>query len=74
MTVARRLLAASRAADSFSSAHRRVTLSIGIGWLSDAASVEELVAVSDAALYRVKAAGGNAVAVGTPEDREAGRG
>jgi diguanylate cyclase (GGDEF)-like protein len=73
MTVARRLLAASRAAESLGSAHRRVSLSIGIGWLSDAASVEELVAVSDAALYRVKAAGGNAVAVGTPEDREAGR-
>jgi diguanylate cyclase (GGDEF)-like protein len=72
MTVARRLLAVSRAADELSSAHRRVTLSIGIGWLSDAASVEELVAIADAALYRVKAAGGNAVAVGTPEDRQAG--
>jgi len=73
MTVARRLLAAARAADSLGSAHQRVTLSIGIGWLSDAVSVEELVAVADAALYRVKAAGGNAVAVGTPEDRAAGR-
>jgi diguanylate cyclase (GGDEF)-like protein len=72
MAVARRLLAASRAAESLSSAHRRVTLSIGIGWLPDAARVEELVAVADAALYRVKAAGGNAVAVGTPEDRETG--
>jgi len=73
MTVARRLLSVSRAADSLSSAHRRVTLSIGIGWLSDATTVEELVAVADAALYRVKAAGGNAVAVGTPDDREAAR-
>jgi diguanylate cyclase (GGDEF)-like protein len=73
MTVARRLLTASRAAESLSSPHRRVTLSVGIGWLSDAQSVEEMVAVADAALYRVKAAGGNAVAAGTPEDRQAGR-
>ena len=73
MTVARRLLSASRAAEGLSSAHQRVTLSIGIGWLSDAMSVDELVAVADAALYRVKAAGGNAVAAGTPEDRETGR-
>ena len=69
MTVARRLLAASRSAESLASAHRRVTLSIGIGWLEDAGSVEDLVAVADAALYRVKALGGNAVAVGTPDDR-----
>ena len=70
MTVARRLLSASRAAEGLASAHRRVTLSIGIGWLADAKSVEELVAVADAALYRVKALGGNAVAVGTPDDRD----
>jgi GGDEF domain-containing protein len=69
MTVARRLLSASRAADSLASAHQRVTFSIGIGWLEDAGSVDDLVAVADAALYRVKALGGNAVAVGTPEDR-----
>jgi diguanylate cyclase (GGDEF)-like protein len=73
MTVARRLLSAARAAESLSSAHRRVTFSIGIGWLADASSVEELVAVADAALYRVKAAGGNAVAAGTPDDRSPDR-
>jgi diguanylate cyclase (GGDEF)-like protein len=70
MTVARRLLSASRAAESLSSPHARVTLSIGVAWLADPASVEELVAVADAALYRVKAAGGNAVAAGTTSDRE----
>jgi len=73
MTVARRLLATARRAPTLASAHARVTLSIGIGWLSDATAVEELVAVADAALYRVKAAGGNAVAVGSPSDREAGQ-
>ena len=40
MTVARRLLSASRAADGLCSAHQRVTLSIGIGWLADAVTVE----------------------------------
>ena len=70
MTVARRLLSASRGAGSLASAHRRVTFSVGIGWLEEPKSVEDLVAVADAALYRVKALGGNAVAVGTPEDRE----
>ena len=69
MTVARRLLSASRAAEGLASAHKRVTFSIGIGWLADARSVEELVSVADAALYRVKALGGNAVAAGTPDDR-----
>jgi diguanylate cyclase (GGDEF)-like protein len=73
MTVARRLLSASRAADGLRSAHARVTFSIGVGWYADARSVEELVAIADAALYRVKAAGGNAVATGTPSDREAGQ-
>ncbi|HET7529564.1 MAG TPA: GGDEF domain-containing protein [Mycobacteriales bacterium] len=71
MAVARRLLSAARAAGSLASPHARVTLSIGIGWLPDARSVDELVAVADAALYRVKGAGGNAVATGTPADREA---
>ncbi|HET6818513.1 MAG TPA: GGDEF domain-containing protein [Mycobacteriales bacterium] len=70
MTVARRLLSASRAAAGLASAHQRVTFSIGIGWLADATTVEELVAVADAALYRVKGVGGNAVAAGTPDDRD----
>ena len=73
MTVARRLLAAARGAAGLSSTNARVTLSIGISWLADPASVEELVAVADAALYRVKAAGGNAVAIGTPADRHPGQ-
>jgi diguanylate cyclase (GGDEF)-like protein len=71
MTVARRLLSASRAAETLASPHQRVTFSVGIGWLQDPHSVEELVAVADAALYRVKALGGNAVAVGSPDDRQA---
>jgi len=70
MTVARRLLSASRATETLCSAHARVTLSIGVAWLPDPGSVEELIAVADAALYRVKAAGGNAVAAGTTSDRE----
>ena len=44
--------------------------SAGIAALDKPRSVEDLVAVADAALYRVKAAGGNAVATGTPADRE----
>lgn len=70
MTVARRLLSTSRGAEGLASASRRVTFSVGIGWLDEPKSVEDLVAVADAALYRVKALGGNAVAIGTPEDRE----
>jgi diguanylate cyclase (GGDEF)-like protein len=69
MTVARRLLTVARTADGLRSPHARVTLSIGLAWLTDPASVEDLVAIADAALYRVKAAGGNAVAVGVPDDR-----
>src|SRR3954453_21955142 len=48
MTVARRLLSAPRTAETLSSPHKRVTLSVGIGWLSDAQSVDEIVAVADA--------------------------
>jgi diguanylate cyclase (GGDEF)-like protein len=70
MQAARRLLTASRAAESLAGAHARVTLSIGLAWLEQPGSVEQLIAVADAALYRVKAAGGNAVAAGTPDDSE----
>lgn len=71
MHAARRLLAAAREAGNLSSPSARVTLSLGVGWLPDPASVEELVAVADAALYRVKAAGGNDVDASRPDDRPA---
>ena len=73
MHAARRLLAASRAAGGLTSAGARVTLSVGVGWLPDPASGEDLVAVADTALYRVKAAGGDDLAANRPDDRPAGQ-
>jgi diguanylate cyclase (GGDEF)-like protein len=70
MHAARRLLTAARTADALESSNARVTLSVGLAWLEQPESVEQLIAVADAALYRVKAAGGNAVASGTPDDVE----
>lgn len=66
----RRLLAASRAASGLASANARVTLSIGVGWLLHPDRPEDLVALADAALYRVKAAGGDGLEVGRPAVRE----
>jgi len=57
--IARRLLTASRKAEGLSSAHARVTFSIGVGWLEKPANAAELVALTDKALYAVKAAGGD---------------
>ena len=71
MHAARRLLAAARSAAGLSSDNARVTFSLGLGWLEQPASVEELVAVADAALYRAKAAGGDTVEVSRPDDRPA---
>jgi diguanylate cyclase (GGDEF)-like protein len=67
MIVARRLLAASRKASKLSSANARVTFSIGVGWLADPVDAAELVAVTDRALYGVKATGGDGVAAGGRE-------
>jgi diguanylate cyclase (GGDEF)-like protein len=68
MLAARRLLTAARGASSLSSANARVTLSIGIGWVAQPESVEQLIAAADAALYRAKAAGGNAAVAGGPDE------
>jgi diguanylate cyclase (GGDEF)-like protein len=67
LQVARRLLAASRLAPGLSSPSARVTLSIGIGWLAEPADAADLVAVTDKALYAVKAVGGDDVATGRRE-------
>jgi diguanylate cyclase (GGDEF)-like protein len=64
LQVARRLLTASRKAPGLSSPSARVTFSIGVGWLSAPTTAAELVAAADAALYAVKAAGGDDVRAG----------
>ena len=61
--VARRLLAASRNAAALSSASAHVRLSVGVGWLPEPRNPDELVAVTDAAMYAAKAAGGDAIEV-----------
>lgn len=61
--VAKRLLVASRKAPGLTSGSVRVTFSMGIGWLPGPADNAALVALADAALYDVKAAGGDDVAV-----------
>ena len=67
--VARRILDASRTAPGLASEHARVTFSLGVAWLRDPVDPAELVAVADAALYRVKDAGGDGLAVGRTSDR-----
>ena len=63
LAVARRLLAASRKAPGLSTAHAQVTLSIGVGRLDEPSGADELVEMTDKALYAVKAAGGDDVSV-----------
>jgi diguanylate cyclase (GGDEF)-like protein len=58
---AERLLESSREAEGLSSEHARVTLSIGVGWLVRPRDNEELIAATDAALYRAKARGGDSL-------------
>jgi diguanylate cyclase (GGDEF)-like protein len=62
--VARRLLAASRREPGLTTPNAHVTFSIGVGWLESPTSAAELVELTDKALYAVKAAGGDDVAVG----------
>ena len=64
--VAKRLVDASRTATGLASPSARVRLSVGVGWLAAPTDPDELIAVTDAAMYAAKAAGGNAVRVGTP--------
>jgi diguanylate cyclase (GGDEF)-like protein len=66
LTAARRLVRSAHDDAGLQVGDVRVTFSIGIGWLPRPHTVDELVAVADAALYRVKAEGGDGVAVGTP--------
>jgi len=68
--VARRLLAASRDADDLASASARVRLSIGVGWLAEPHDPDELIAVTDAAMYVAKAAGGDGLEVAATEASE----
>lgn len=63
--VARRLLAASRNAADLTSASASVRLSVGVGWLPEPREPDELVALTDAAMYVAKAAGGDAIEVAT---------
>lgn len=67
--VARRILEASRVAPGLASEHARVTFSMGVAWLRDPVDPAELIAVADTALYRVKDAGGDDLAVGRTADR-----
>ena len=64
LTVARRLITASRKAPGLSSANARVTFSIGVGWLAAPEGPADLVAMADSALYGVKATGGNGTGAG----------
>ncbi|HUR13560.1 MAG TPA: GGDEF domain-containing protein [Mycobacteriales bacterium] len=64
LQVARRVLSASRKAPGLSSQNARVTLSIGVGWLSSPTTAAELVAAADTAMYAVKVAGGDDVRAG----------
>jgi len=65
--VAKRILDASQHAPGLVSASARVHLSVGVGWLATPANTDELVALTDAAMYAAKASGGNAVRVGAPQ-------
>jgi diguanylate cyclase (GGDEF)-like protein len=67
LQVARRLLAASRKAPGLISTNRRVTFSLGVGWLEAPSDANELVTAADRALYAVKATGGDDVALGERE-------
>ncbi|HET7408238.1 MAG TPA: GGDEF domain-containing protein [Mycobacteriales bacterium] len=67
--VARRIVDASRTAPGLASEHARVTFSLGVAWLRDPVDPAELIAVADAALYRVKDAGGDDLGVGRTSDR-----
>jgi diguanylate cyclase (GGDEF)-like protein len=64
LQAARRVLSESRKDPGLATPHVRVTLSIGVGWLPEPGSAAELVELTDKALYAVKAAGGDDVAVG----------
>src|SRR4051812_43721141 len=63
--VARRLVDASRTATGLESPSARVRLSVGVGWLAQPTDADELVATTDSAMYAAKAAGGDAVRVGS---------
>ena len=64
--VARRLLAASHDAEGLASPSARVRLSIGVGWLAEPREHNDLIAVADAALYAVKALGGDGIELSRP--------
>jgi diguanylate cyclase (GGDEF)-like protein len=57
--VARRLLKLSVGAPELASPSARVRFSIGVGWLASPESPEDLIGVTDTALYAAKAAGGD---------------
>ena len=67
--VAGRILESARQAAGLASENARVTFSIGVAWLRDPRSPDDLVAMADAALYRVKAEGGDGVQTGRASDR-----
>lgn len=58
--VARRLLSASREAAELASPGACVRFSIGVGWLAEPRDPDHLIALTDAAMYVAKAAGGDA--------------
>src|SRR5947209_557255 len=62
--VAKRIVEASRSAAGLASPSARVHLSMGVGWLATPTDPDELVAITDAAMYAAKATGGDAVRVG----------
>ena len=64
--VAKRLVEASRTAAGLASPSARVHLSVGVGWLAAPADADELIALTDAAMYAAKGAGGDAVRVSAP--------
>ena len=59
--IARRLLNASHTAAGLASLNVRVTFSIGIAWQQAPSNPAALVQLADAALYEVKAAGGDGI-------------
>ncbi len=64
LAAARRLVRAARSDPSLHVGGIRVSLSIGVGWLPQPHTVDELVAVADAALSRVRADGGDDAVLG----------
>jgi diguanylate cyclase (GGDEF)-like protein len=70
LRVARRILTASHDAAGLASPSASVRLSIGVGWLETPADPEALIAVTDAALYAVKAAGGDDIQLSHEDDAE----